>query len=231
MPLLLDPRTDASLVRKALAGRTNCLEALVLRYQRKAYAVARAVSLDPDRADDVVQEAFLLALQNLPSLRVHASFGPWFMQIVRNVARRTHRREPLEFTGEAEPRPVEALDAAEVKEFRDSIWNEVGQLPTAVREAIFLYYHEGRSVREVARALGISSAAARKRLQYGRELLSERLWRTLENTLRDLLPSAREWKRQGRRIALVAIASLPARRTLEAFSGVKRTSSHQLMSP
>ena len=49
--MLLGRSDDASLVESSLAGDARSVEALVIRYQRKAYAVARAIALDTPAAD------------------------------------------------------------------------------------------------------------------------------------------------------------------------------------
>src|SRR2546422_4394892 len=89
--------SDATLVNDALADRPAAFEALVLRYQRKAHAIARAIGVRADSLDDVVQEAFLSAFCGLRDLRSPAAFGPWLLQIVRNLSRkhlsRSHRPE------------------------------------------------------------------------------------------------------------------------------------------
>jgi RNA polymerase sigma factor (sigma-70 family) len=92
---LLGRPSDTSLVDGAVAVDSRSVETLVMRYQRKAYAVVRTIAFDSPAVDDIVQEAFLLALENLGKLRVRASFGPWFLQIVRNVARRAYRQGPI----------------------------------------------------------------------------------------------------------------------------------------
>src|SRR5262245_57056076 len=87
----LEPR----LVKAALAGDAAAVEELVLRYQRRAHAVARAITAGSTaEPEDIVQESFLQALRDLPRLRRPECFGRWFLQIVRNVARRALRRHP-----------------------------------------------------------------------------------------------------------------------------------------
>src|SRR4026209_2731663 len=95
---LLRARTDAELVREALADSPAAFEALVLRYQRKAHATVQALGADATRAaagpaaDDVVQDASLRAFRELPALRTPDAFGAWFLAIVRNTARKHYRR-------------------------------------------------------------------------------------------------------------------------------------------
>src|SRR5512136_2159699 len=86
--------SDAALVRQALEDRPEAFEALILRYQKKAHAIARAIGVPADSLDDVIQEAFLGAFCGLRDLRSPASFGPWFLSIVRNLSRRHLERSP-----------------------------------------------------------------------------------------------------------------------------------------
>ncbi len=214
-------RVDSAIVKSIRAGRTEDFEKLVLRWQKPAFAVAVAVGVPPDHAADALQEAFVRALREIESLRDPGSFGPWFLAIVRNVARRQladARRMVL--SPNVELSAESYSDSFEKREFNRYVWSKVDALPEALREALVLYYWEGESVRSVARALGTTAAAVKNRLHKGREILRERLWREIGTSIRDMLPSAREWKRGARRVSLIAIASLPAAWTPVAAAGV-----------
>src|SRR5690606_35300935 len=98
------------------------------------------------------------------------------------------------------------------------------ELPQELREAVFLYYYEGRSVGKVARSLGISRSAVWYRLDRARQLLRASLWKALEGGIERSLPSAREESRRGRRVAWLALASLPASwpaRAAQAANGME----------
>ncbi|MBI4601578.1 MAG: sigma-70 family RNA polymerase sigma factor [Planctomycetes bacterium] len=208
--------SDGALVARALAGDADAFEALVLRHQRKAHAVAQANGVPEALAGDVVQEAFLEALRDLACLRDQERFAGWLVSITRNAARRHHRREAARqhretrLEGGARSGISSPEDRLEARELREQVRRKVDELPEGVREAIFLYYSEGRSTREVAKALDTTRAAVKKRLQKGRDLLSEDLWRELGSALRDILPGARAWKAKGRKLALVLLAAVPA---------------------
>jgi RNA polymerase sigma factor (sigma-70 family) len=205
----LIPESDAAIVRRTLEGRPEAFEPLVFRYQRKALALARAAGLGPEAAGDAVQEAFLQSFRDLPCLRDPALFGAWFLSIVRNVSRKALERQPppRSLPGDRPAPPVE--EPVERKDFSEYLERKVSQLPEGIREAIFLYYYQGRKLREVARALSITRWGVKRRLKSGREILRGRLWRELEECLRDMLPSTREWRRRGGRIGLLILASVP----------------------
>jgi len=206
----LQSLSDARLVDEARRASPDALAALVERYVRKAYAVAHAAGADVSQLDDVVQESFLKAIARLGSLASPDRFGAWLLSIVRNSAcsfarRRTaieRRRVPLEDV----PSPERPIDHDEI---RDRVRALVDRLPETLRETVVLYYWEGADVDEVARALGIARNAVLKRLQRGRDMLREDLWRELGESIRELVPPAREWDRRGRRLTLVLLGALP----------------------
>ncbi len=217
--------SDSRLVRRALARDPAAFEALVSRYQRSAYAIVRSLGVGEPSADDVVQEAFLKAFENLSRLRSEDAFGPWFLRIVRNAARDQFRSRRSISIDAAHDMPFEfaSAPALERSELRDRVWRIVSELPEPVREVIYLYYYDGESVRSVAKALGLTKSAVVKRMQRGRDLLRARLWAELEETLREMIPSARDWQRRGRRLALVLLGATAGASTARAASIVPST--------
>jgi len=200
--------SDACLVRRALSRDREALELLVVRYLPRAHSVAAANGIEAEAREDVVQESFLKALRALSSLRKQASFGPWFLTIVRNTARRRYRvRSAMPLTETIQddrPEPHESIAASELSE---ALRSAVEDLPVELREPVFLHYYGGESLREIARALGVTGNAVKKRLQRARARLSAALWRDLGETLESRAPSRKSWARGGRQLALALSAS------------------------
>lgn len=92
--------SDEELVQRARNDDTIAVEALVARYQKKAFAIAFHMS-DGDRqaALDLTQEAFLKTFKNFRKFKGDASFYTWFYRILVNTCldgrRRKLRRERL----------------------------------------------------------------------------------------------------------------------------------------
>ena len=212
-------QSDRAIVLRTMEGRPQAFETLIFRYQKKAHAIARAFGLESAAVDDVVQEAFLQAFRDLPALRDPSSFGSWFLEIVRHASLKEIRRagrggkldagQAASLRASASRSEPSAAEEIEQKDLREYLWRKVAELPRGTREAIFLYHHEGRSVRAVARALGISVSGAKKRLRTGREELREKLWRALGDALRETMPSRGEWRTSGRRLSLLVLGSIP----------------------
>lgn len=205
-----DRPKDGELVRRALNKDPDAFERLILRWQGRAIAVALAAGAGSHGAEDAAQEAILRAFRGLADLRDPRSFGPWFLSIVRNLARTQMRRErtgpPPEVKANVDTSPGDKL---ELKELQERVWQGMEKLPEGVREAICLYYFEGQSVRRVGRALGIGREAAKSRIRRGREMLRERLWRDLAEGIRSRIPNAQDRKLAARRLSLIVISELP----------------------
>ena len=175
--------SDAQIVKEILSGDTTQYESLVERYLAVVRSVCCSYEQDPGNQEDLIQETFIDAYMKLNALRNVNRFGPWIAQIARNnckawIRKQVRRREV--HTELAQQTPIKAEDSifADLsdKELREWVQGSIQQLPMKTREAMLLFYVEGYSIEETARCLGIRESAIKKRLQYGRELVAEKLW-------------------------------------------------------
>ncbi len=83
---------DEEPVEAAIAGDDNAFYDLVSRHRRTAVRVASGI-VGPNRAEDVVQEALLLAYKTLPSIRDRSKFSRWLATVTRFRALRFGRNE------------------------------------------------------------------------------------------------------------------------------------------
>src|SRR5438132_6355272 len=133
----------AALVKRALAGDLEAFTKLVRDHQDPAYATALLMLRDRGRAQDAVQDAFLVAFANLGTLRAPQAFGAWLRQIVRHQARRILRRQPLEGSLD-EATASSASDPAGTAERRDMlrrILRAIDQLPEGDKRGLLPHAH------------------------------------------------------------------------------------------
>ncbi len=175
----LKERTDGELVQATLRGAQEAFGVLVTRYQRPAYLVALSVTGNPEDAEDVAQEAFLVALKRLEDNREPERFGGWFLTIVRNRARNLLRRERIRRTEDLSPEiapgqggPGEDLARWEI---REHIEQALEGLSEVRKEVLFLHDLEGWKHREIGERLGIPDGTVRSHLHFARKYLRERL--------------------------------------------------------
>ncbi len=172
---------------------------IVAGCQNTVTAVALAITRDVQASEDIAQEAFLNAWQQLDRLHSPDSFLPWLRQIARNLARdhlRRYRHQPLDganaelalaMAADPGPQPMHRI----LDEEREAAAAElIAALPEDSREALLLFYREGQSSQQVALLLGITDAAVRKRLSRARQQVRDDLLRRFGEFARDSAPGA-----------------------------------------
>ena len=188
------PRADAdsaALVVAAQAGDASAWEELVTRFQDAAVALAMGHGHWND-AEDVAQEAFMLAMQNVGNLADPRAFPGWFATLVRTASSRRHRSTRLTVAlTEAELAAADTSDptsGVEQRQGADAVRTAVESLPPHERAVIALHYLGGLQHRHVADFLGISESATKKRAWSARNRLKE-LLPMVATALSDARPS------------------------------------------
>ena len=118
-------------------------------------------------AEDICQNVFLKLLTSGQTFDSPAHEKAWIIRTAANackdVLRSAHRRRTV---------GLEAAAAAAAPPAPDStVLDAVMALPEKYREAVYLHYYEGYSVREIASLLGRSEAAVTAHLSRGRKSL------------------------------------------------------------
>ncbi len=183
----------------ATRGSQEAYGRIVHACQNTVTAIALAITRDVQASEDIAQEAFLKAWQQLDRLKNTASFLPWLRQITRNLARdwlRAQQGRPMSgevaeiaigMAADPDPTPAERLLRTEEEMVAADI---ISSLPEDSREALLLFYREGQSSQQVADLLGLSDAAVRKRLSRARALVRDELLQRFGEFARSSAPTA-----------------------------------------
>jgi RNA polymerase sigma-70 factor, ECF subfamily len=86
------PINDEELVRRAQAGELNAFEALTGRYEERVYSLALGMLHHQEDAEEVTQQTFLSALQNLAGFRDGVSFSAWLLNIATHATIKVIRK-------------------------------------------------------------------------------------------------------------------------------------------
>lgn len=174
---------DGQLVARARAGDAEAFEILVRRHYRTGYAVALGQLANGMDAEDVVQDAFIKALERLDDCRNPDRFSAWFLQIVRNRAhnyrdyRRVRETSDLDTVSAAGPDDTSRrAEQAELRHRLESALSELGDIP---RQVVVMHDMEGWKHRDIAGELGISEGMSRQHLFQARKALRARLGRQI----------------------------------------------------
>jgi RNA polymerase sigma-70 factor (ECF subfamily) len=160
-------------------------EAVVLPHLSAAYTLARYLTRNDHDAEDVVQDAYLRALQHFDGFRGEAgtSARAWLLAIVRNTAysaRRRHRPEDsaTEFDEMVHSEAVadEHPEAALLRDTaKDAVQRALDRLAPEFREVIVLRELEGLSYKEISDVAGVPLGTVMSRLSRARARLQEAL--------------------------------------------------------
>ena len=166
------PGDERSLVLAAQRGDREAFSELVRTHERRAYAVARAIVVNHEDAEDAVQEAFLHAYRALDRFLPDQAFGAWLHRIVANAALDITRRRKVRDADEL-PESVASpfRDPAESSELRRRLQDALEKLPARQRAVIVLHDVEGFKHAEIGALLGIPEGTARSDLHYARSHL------------------------------------------------------------
>ncbi|MCB9917373.1 MAG: sigma-70 family RNA polymerase sigma factor [Planctomycetes bacterium] len=156
-----------------VASRTQPAVETLLSHEAFLRGLARTLLLDDNDIDDVVQQAWLKAVEQPP--REAGALKGWLATVVRNLAlnrkaqrRAARRREETVARPEAVPSTTEILDREAT---RAHVVRCAVALPEPYRGTILLRYFEGLEPKQIAARLGIPSATVRTRLKRALDLL------------------------------------------------------------
>lgn len=171
--------SDGSLVLRAQRGDRWAEEALYNRHVRSVTRVALRLLARTVEAEDVVQDAFVIALSDLDKLRDGDAFGAWLLRIVvRQVHRRFRRRRLLRALGldrgeddVALARQADAHAGPEVCAALGEIDRILACVPARCRIAWLLRRVEEYELREISAALQCSLATTKRLIQRAEEAI------------------------------------------------------------
>jgi RNA polymerase sigma factor (sigma-70 family) len=83
---------DPELVERAKSGDLHAFEALANRHEQRVYSLAFRMLRQEQDAEDVTQQTFLSALENLNGFRGEASFSTWLLRITTHAALKVIRK-------------------------------------------------------------------------------------------------------------------------------------------
>lgn len=129
---------------------------------------------DENEAEDVLQDAFVSAFQNLKSYREDASFGAWLKRIVINKALNQVQRikkdlmlaqDIKEEVSEFEPEKTEPTYSVV------QVQNAMNELPSGFRTVLSLYLFEGYDHKEIGEILGITESTSKSQYKRAKDKL------------------------------------------------------------
>jgi RNA polymerase sigma-70 factor, ECF subfamily len=181
-------------------GRAREFEALLVPVLEPAYRAAFHLSRNRPDAEDIVQEATLLAWRSFDRFEPGTNFRAWFLRIVTNAFLSRYRAERRrgatisldQETSEGTDRTAaeiwrvagsaDSTEAILAKLALEDVQAALASLPIDYRTVAVLYFVDDLSYEQIATAVGCPVGTVRSRLHRARRLL----WSRLVSTARDM---------------------------------------------
>ncbi len=175
----MNEATLVETVEAARAGDERAFETLFRAHRDSIFSIAMHYLGDRDVAEDVTQDAFVTAWDQLPNLREPAAFGGWLRTLAINRVRDHFRgkrdEDPLDDENplpSGEDGPERSLQQDEKQQ---AVREAILGLPDHQRLVVTMHYLEGRSVKEIMQEMDLPKGTVVSRLSRGRDNLRRRL--------------------------------------------------------
>ena len=171
--------TAEDLARRAREGSRDAFAALVDRFQGPLFRLLLARVRSRDEAEDLCQDAFLRAWQNLDRYDARYRFSTWLFTIAQRLATSRARKRRPELGAEVDgfaPAGDDPARTSELADERESLWALAERhLTDDQRTALWLRYAEDLPYDELARVLDRPVSTVRVQLFRARRVLERKL--------------------------------------------------------
>ena len=176
--------TDINIINLVKKGDLKAFDILVVKYQdRLVYSVYKFCS-DLDLSQDITQEAFVKAYNNIDKFRGDSSFYTWIYRIAINTAKNyfsNKSRGPETYNEDLLDNALSDMSLnsdnpetlLEAEEMKDAINQAFQNLPDEIRSTLSLREYDGLSYEEIAKVQNCPIGTVRSRIFKGRELINE----------------------------------------------------------
>lgn len=180
--------TEEALVQRSRRGDRAAFEEIVRRTARLIYARAYLETGNRHRAEDLVQETYLIAWRKIAQLNAAGGLRAWLMAILHTAVIDAARREGRKKRRAPDEREVWAqegmrlaqtaadpADATEQREQRERALSVLRSLPAEYRDVLTLRYLAGADYDSIARQLALSNGSLRGLLHRGMAMLRQQM--------------------------------------------------------
>ena len=142
------------------------IEYAVKKYSQMLFRICYSILGNKQDAEDALQETFLRYMLKAPLFKDSEHEKAWLIKVATNISKNMvllrKRRKTVD---------LDELNSIGIEDEDSQVFEAIMSLPVKYKIVMTLFYIEGYDSKEVAKIIGISPEAVRKRMQKGRELL------------------------------------------------------------
>ncbi len=164
-------------VQNALKGDSKAQSHLYQQYSKAMFHICTRMTGNREQAEDVLQDAFVLAFKNLHQLKDAVQFGGWLRRIVVNECIRFSKKTIRwqEWEDHFEEIAMDDSTAWWKTVDLNMVHQQIKALPDGCREVFNLYAVEDLSHKEIASQLGCSESTSKSQYHRAKQLLRKRI--------------------------------------------------------
>jgi len=189
----MDHQAELECIGRVRGGDHAAYAVLVDRYKRLAYSIALKVLGNEEDAEDVAQEGFIKAFQQLHHFEGKSKFSTWLYTIVYRTALAKvseNRTRLLPITDQLKDRVATGHAAPQLSlmqsdDERRAISAAIDKLPGPEALVVILYYIDENSISEIQQITGLSAANIKIKLFRARKKLERELRFLLDMNTRE----------------------------------------------
>ena len=171
-------REEVSLLRASLDGETEAWGEIVSRYKDAVFGLCLGFLRNRADAEDIAQDAFIRAYNNLRRYKIEKRFSTWIFTIASNLCRnrlRYRKNHPVAEMpdGISGGRDPASIVATEDRHARVQVC--LNRLPYGYRAPLVLRFYNDLSYREIADILSVPEGTVKTRIHRGKTMLKELL--------------------------------------------------------
>ncbi|MBR5153039.1 MAG: sigma-70 family RNA polymerase sigma factor [Clostridia bacterium] len=179
---------EHELVLRAKEGDVSAFETLIEEYQKRIFAIAYRMILNPDDAADLTQEVIVKIFKNLDKFQGNSKFSTWVYRIATNTCldelKKTKNKNTYSLDKEIETEEGSLIgelpdkgptpeQAAEKKAVQNAVRIAIGRLNPEHKKVIVLRDLQGLSYEEIAEIVDCSVGTVKSRISRARENLKK----------------------------------------------------------
>lgn len=175
-------KTDEEIARLVQSGDIDLFGKLIERYEEKIKRYGRKFLSGIEDIEDVVQDVFTKAYENIKSFDIKRKFSSWLYRIAHNEfvnALKKHKKKPLSFfeldiilPHSSTEEVNQKIDNQEILKNLDAYFNK---LSLKYREPFILYYIEELNYKEISDILHIPISTVGIRLKRAKEKIKDKI--------------------------------------------------------
>ena len=172
--------TDQEYISLILKGDSSLFRHLVDRYAKMSFAVAYRIIKDSDDSQDIVQESFIAAFENLKTFKGESKFSTWLYRIVANKALAMKNKQKyfdeVDDQGQQEDEYNDEIDIRNELLVKQAL----NALNDKERLVIDLFYYQDQSIKEISQIIPSTEVNIKVILHRARKKMNEYVQKSIK---------------------------------------------------